>query len=142
MEDWKKYYNEAECYSKAAFGAYKKSKLGNQVVYNLIGLAIENYLTSMCIKLGSFPEHSSIGSMLALLKKKTSVPKNFQTEARFINKFMNFCSLDVFEPKDPTRPDLVRMLVFTEDVKIFCDKQINPTNQLTPISQLSAIYNN
>jgi len=60
MENWKKYFEEAEKYSNATFGAYCKSRLGSQVVYNLIGLAFENYLTALCMKLGTMPEHSSI----------------------------------------------------------------------------------
>ena len=88
MEEWKKYYDEAESYSKAAFGSFKKERLGSQVVYNLVGLAIENYLTALCLKLDAMPVHSSIGSMLALLKKQIEIPENFQIESRFINKFI------------------------------------------------------
>ena len=122
MEDWKKYYDEASSYSNAAFGAFNKKRLGNHVVYNLIGLAIENYLTSLCIKLDIMPEHSSIGSMLHLLKKQIEVPGNFSVESRFINKFMNFCSLEVLDTPEPKDPDLVRMLSFTEDIKIFTEE--------------------
>lgn len=119
MEDWKKYYDEAASYSKAAFGAFNKKKLGNHVVYNLIGLAIENYLTAVCMKFNVLPEHSSIGSMLHLLKKQVTVPEGFTAESRFINKFMNFCSLEIMDMPAPGDSDLVRMLSFTEDVKSF-----------------------
>lgn len=121
MEDWKKYYSEANSYSKAAFGAFNKKKLGGHVIYNLIGLAIENYLTALCMKLDVLPEHSSIISMLSLLKKQIEVPETFFAEARFINKFMNFCSLDIMETPEPNTSALVRMLSFTEDVKIFTE---------------------
>lgn len=130
MEEWNKYYLEAESYAKAAFGAYEKNKLGSQVVYNLVGLAIENYLTALCIKNDVLPEHSSIGSMLALLKKQMEIPEHFQKEARFMNKFVNFCALDVFEPKDPARIDLARMLSFTEEVKILCEDYICVTESV------------
>ncbi len=124
MEYWKKYYDEAASYSKAAFGAFNKKKLGNYVVYNLIGLAIENYLTAICMKMDMMPEHSSIGSMLHLLRKQMEVPDSFTAEARFINKFMNFCSLEVLETPEPRVSDLVRMLSFTEDVKNFCERNL------------------
>jgi hypothetical protein len=126
MENWEKYYDEAGSYSKTAFGAYNNSRLGNQVVYNLVGLAIENYLTALCVKLDMMPEHSSIGGMLRQLGKQITVPKYFMVESRFINKFMNFCSLEVFEPKDPTRSDLVRMLSFTDDMRDFCEQYLRP----------------
>lgn len=122
MEDWKKYYGEAASYSKAAFGAFSKKRLGNLVVYNLIGLTIENYLTAVCVRLGFFPEHSSVGAMLHALKKKVDTPENFAAESRFMNKFMNFCSLEVLETPEPSNSDLVRMLSFTDDVRIFADE--------------------
>jgi hypothetical protein len=122
MEYWKKYYDEASSYSKAAFGAFNKKRLGNHVIYNLVGLAIENYLTALCMKINIMPEHSSIGSMLHLLKKQIEVPGSFAVESRFINKFMNFCSLEVLDTPEPGVSDLVRMLSFTEDIKIFTEE--------------------
>lgn len=122
MEDWRKYYGEAASYSKAAFGAFNKKRLGNNVIYNLIGLAIENYLTALCMKFDILPEHSSIGSMLHLIKKQAEIPESFAAESRFMNKFMNFCSLEVLETPEPTNSDLVRMLSFTSDVQYFSDE--------------------
>lgn len=121
MEDWKKYYDEAASYAKAAFGAYNNGRLGNHVVYNLIGLANENYLTAVCLKHEVMPEHSSIGAMLHLLKKQVEIPESFFVESRFLNKFMNFCSLEVLETPEPSSADLVRMLSFTDDVRRFAD---------------------
>ena len=122
MENWEKYYEEASSYSKAAFGAFNKKRLGNHVIYNLIGLALENYLTALCMKQNVMPEHSSIGSMLHLLKKQIEIPQAFPVESRFVNKFMNFCSLDVFETPEPKNSDLVRMLSFTEDIRNFTEE--------------------
>ncbi len=124
MEDWKKYKEEAESYAKAAMGAFNKKKLGGHVVYNLIGLAIESYLTAMCMKLEMMPEHSSIGSMLALLKKHIEIPESFFGEARFMNKFMNFCSLEIMDTPEPGTEDLARMIEFTRNVKEFAERML------------------
>ena len=121
MEDWNKYYDEAKSYSRAAFGAFNKKRLGNHVVYNLIGLAIENYLTALCMKMENIPDHSSIGAMLRFLKKQVEVPESFFVESRFLNKFMNFCSLDILETPEPSNSDLIRMLSFTDDVGLFVE---------------------
>ena len=129
MEDWVKYYDEADSYSKAAFGAFNKKKLGGHVVYNLIGLAIENYLTAVCMKFNVLPEHSSIGSILHLLKKQIEIPESFSAESRFMNKFMNFCSLEIMETPEPGISDLVRMLSFTEDVKNLAQKTLGTKSE-------------
>ncbi|MBN2636015.1 MAG: hypothetical protein JXR61_07080 [Prolixibacteraceae bacterium] len=127
MEELKKYYNEAGSYSKTALGAFKNKRLGNIVVYNLIGLAIENYLTALCMKFNLLPEHSSISSMLHLLKKQVEIPESFKTESRFINKFMNFCSLEILETPEPDDSDIVRMLRFTDDIKHFAEEILGTT---------------
>ena len=124
MANWEKYYEEGNSYSKSAFGSFNKGKFGSQVIYNLLSMGIENYLTALCIKSGSLPEHSGITAMLRQVAKAMEVPANFQDEARFVNSFMNFCSLEVFEPKDPTRSDLVRMLSFADELKRFCEKTL------------------
>jgi len=129
MEEWKKYYDEADSYSKAAFGAFNKKKLGGLVVYNLIGLAIENYLTAICMDFNVMPEHSSIGSMIHLLKKQMEIPETFAPEARFINRFMTFCSLEIMDTPEPKQSDLVRMLSFTEDVKNLADKTLGTKSE-------------
>lgn len=121
--EWEKYYDEATRYSKAAFGAFNKNRLGNFVVYNLISLSIESYLTAVCASLNTLPEHSSISGMIHFLKKRIEIPESFTLESRFINKFMNFCSLEILETIEPTRSDLVRMLSFTSDIKEFCEKE-------------------
>jgi hypothetical protein len=124
MANWEKYFDEGNSYSKSAFGSFSKDKFGSQVIYNLLSMGIENYLTALCIKSGSLPEHSGISAMLRQVGKVIDVPSKFKDEARFINSFMNFCSLEVFEPKDPSRADLERMLTFTDDLKRFCEEHL------------------
>jgi len=121
MANWTKYYDEADSYAKAAVGSFQKEKLGSLVIYNVLSMAVENYLTALCISTGDMPEHSGITAMLKQVGKKMEIPEEFHVEARFINRFMNFCSLEVLETLEPTREELSRMLDFTAALKEFCD---------------------
>ncbi len=124
METWNGYYSEAVAYHKTIVGAKRKGRpFGNLVYYNLVGLALEGFLTALISKDGSLPEHSSISSMLRMLKKKYDVPESFTEESRFYNKFMNFCSLEVLETLEPTDEEIDRMIRFVEDVKNWVDQQ-------------------
>lgn len=127
MENWEKYHDEANSYAKTAVGAFKKEKFGSQVVYNVLSMAVENYLTALCVSRGEMPEHEGISYMLRQVGKNIQIPEAFFQEARFMNRFMNFCSLEVFEPKDPSRTELERMLSFTADLKQFCEKELLTT---------------
>ncbi len=115
--EWKSYYLEATDYYKAALGASKKKTLGNLVIYNVVAMSIENYMTSVLMKSGFIPEHSSISSMYRELKKNHEAPEEFHAEVRFMNRFMNFCSLEVAPVIVPTDEEIKRMVGFATSLK-------------------------
>jgi len=115
--EWESYYLEATDFYKTASGAAKKKTLGNLVIYNVVSMSIENYMTSVLTKSGFIPEHSSISSMYRELKKNHNAPEEFHSEVRFLNRFMNFCSLEVAPVIVPTDEDISRMVSFATSVK-------------------------
>jgi len=115
--EWKSYYSEAVDYYKAATGAAQKKTLGNLVIYNVVAMSIENYMTCLLMKTGFIPEHSSISGMHRELKKLYPVPETFQGEVRFMNHFMNFCSLEAAPVIVPTDEEVVRMIGFVSTLK-------------------------
>lgn len=110
--EWESYFKEAIDYCSVAQNASRKGKLGNMVIYNIIGMSVENFMTSLLIREGNFPEHSSISGMLREIKKIMPVPDEFTTGVRFMNSFMNFCSLEIVPEKIPTDDEIVRMVDF------------------------------
>ena len=115
--EWESYYSEASDYYKTAFGAAQKKRLGNLVIYNLVAMSIENYMTSVLMKSGFIPEHSSISSMYRELKKNHNAPEEFHAEVRFMNRFMNFCSLEPTPEIVPTDDEIKRMVSFATSLK-------------------------
>jgi HEPN domain-containing protein len=115
--EWESYFNEASVFCKVASGAMKKGTLGNIVIYNVIGIAVENFLTTLLMREGNIPEHSSISGMLRELKKIMPVPDEFSAEVRFMNSFMNFCALEVTPEKIPTNEETARMLRFVKTLE-------------------------
>ncbi len=115
--EWKSYYLEAADYYKTAYGAAQKKRLGNLVIYNLVAMSIENYMTSILMKSDFIPEHSSISSMYRELKKNHNAPEEFHAEVRFMNRFMNFCSLEPTPEIIPTDEEIARMINFATSLK-------------------------
>ncbi len=124
MEEWEKYFDEGLAYCKAAVGAKDKGKLGNTVIYNTVGLALESFLMSVLSQKNIYPEHSSIGTMLRAIKKFAPVPEEFFVESRFMNSFMNFCALEVVDERIPTNEEIERMVKFVIDLKIWAEKNL------------------
>jgi len=115
--EWKSYYLEAADYYNTAYGAAQKKRLGNLVIYNLVAMSIENYMTSVLMKSDFIPEHSSISSMYRELKKNHNAPEEFHAEVRFMNRFMNFCSLEPTPEIVPTDEEITRMINFATSLK-------------------------
>jgi HEPN domain-containing protein len=115
--EWESYFKEAIDYCSVAQNASHKGKLGNMVIYNIIGMSVENFMTSLLIREGNFPEHSSISGMLREIKKIMPVPDEFTAGVRFMNSFMNFCSLEVVPEKIPTDEEITRMVEFVGSLK-------------------------
>jgi hypothetical protein len=115
--EWESYYLEAADYYKAALGASEKKTLGNLVIYNVVAMSIENYMTSILMKAGFIPEHSSISSMYRELKKNHNAPEEFHAEVRFMNRFMNFCSIEPTPVIVPTDEEIKRMVSFATSLK-------------------------
>ncbi|WP_423128013.1 hypothetical protein [Gaoshiqia sp. Z1-71] len=124
MEEWDKYFSEGLAYCKAATGAKEKNKLGNIVIYNTIGLALESLLMSVLSRSNKLPHHSTIGNMLREIKKLKPVSEEFFTEARFFNSFMNFCSLEVMAERVPTDDEITRMISFVVSLKEWAGKEV------------------
>lgn len=115
--EWKSYYLKAADYYKTALGASQKKTLGNLVIYNVVAMSIENYMTCILMKAGFIPEHSSISSMYRELKKNHQAPEAFHAEVRFMNRFMNFCSLEPTPAIVPTDEEITRMVSFATSLK-------------------------
>ncbi len=123
--DWKSYYTEGTDYYNAAMGASQKKTLGNLVIYNVVSMSVENYMTCLLMKTGLIPEHSSISGMFRELKKLYVVPEVFQSEIRFLNRFMNFCSLEVAPVIVPDDEEVTRMILFNSSLKDWVEGCLN-----------------
>lgn len=124
--EWESYYAEATDYCNVARNASQKGKLGNMVIYNVVSMAVENFMTSLLISEGTYPEHSSISGMLREIKKIRTVPEEFVSGVRFLNSFMNFCSLDVVPEKVPTDEEIARMVEFVISLKNWTSSCLSP----------------
>ena len=129
--DWEKYYDEASGYLKTAMGAMKKKRLGNTVVYNLVSMSIENLLTCLLIRDGMMPQHSGIGSMLREIKKNYEVPKSFFEDARLLNRYMDFCSLEIMPKLEPSDEDIEKMCSFMNELKEWIDIQLSSVPKIS-----------
>ncbi len=94
-------------------------KLGGSVTYQMACIGIEAVLTGVLFNYNEVIEHGNILLMIKKLAKHTPIPEDWYPEARFINRFENFCSLDIAPQTHPAEEDLVRIAAFAREIGIF-----------------------
>lgn len=132
LEEWKNYFDQGIAYRKTVLGTLKnRSKFGNSLIYNIIGLSLECILAGLLMKNGRLAEHSSVGNMLRMLKDNyPDMPESFKEESRFFNRFMDYyCSLEIGTPLVPTDQDLMRMVGFMNQVGEWARKKAEGHSQ-------------
>lgn len=120
---WIEDYNEGAQYATTAKGMMEKERVNNETLYNIIGLAIEKYTSSLASVVNYIPMNSSLVFIFKELSRKMSIPSHFVEEASFMNRFMTYCSLDIVPAKNISHEDIIRMKDFMEEVAVYTKKQ-------------------
>jgi len=123
--DWKKDLNEAKQYARAVDGMIINRKVDNETLYHIICLSVEKFTSSLAGMQNYIPMNSGITFIFGELKKMMDFPENFMGEARFLNDFMTYCSLDFVKPKEVSEVDLGRMVGFLGELELYTEMKEN-----------------
>lgn len=127
MDDIYTIYEEGENYlQKLQKMDFYKAKLGPDVSYNMICMSAESMLTALLMKHSEVVEHGSISNMLMATSAHVPVRIGLMQEARFINRFHTWCSLEAIKPKKIEPADLARMLKCIEEINETVKCQLKP----------------
>ena len=122
---WKDYYTDAEGYYHAAIrGKENKKKFSNNLLYNIICMSMENFFISLMWFNKRVPEQHSLVGMLKELKDLYEIDENLLNQIRYINRFQNICSIDIFKQADPNISEVEEMVKTLQNVKSFCDDKL------------------
>lgn len=95
------------------------SKLGSEVLYNMVCLGVEAIFTGVLLKYDCVIDHSGIYRLLRELKTREDVPQDWDGTAKLMGRFQTYCSLDIIPAKIPTDGELRQMFDFGTSVKQF-----------------------
>lgn len=102
-----------------------ESKLGNEVVYNMVCLGVEAIFTSILLGFDCVIDHSGILRLLREFEKQKDkpLPQNWIEAARLMSSFQSYCSLEVVKKiKIPDNDQLKQMFAFALEVEAFVEK--------------------
>jgi len=103
----------------------KTTKLGAEVVYNMVSLGIEAVLTHVLMSYDKMVDHSGISMMLRELESVETVPEDWKAAARFMNKFQSYCSLEPIPAKVPNADELEKILAFGRQIETYALEKLN-----------------
>lgn len=102
-----------------------ESKLGSEVIYNMVCLGIEAVFTGVLLKHDCIIDHSNIFRLLRELKEREEVPlyDEWMKTAKLMARFQSYCSLEVVEIKIPDKNQLKEMFEFGFGVEKYAKEQ-------------------
>lgn len=117
MNDIQSVYKEGETFlQKLQTMNLEKARLGPEVAFNMICMSAESMLTALLMQHKEVVEHGSISGMLKATSTYVPVRVGLMQEARYINRFHTWCSLDAVKPKKIEPADLKRMVKCVEEI--------------------------
>ncbi|MFB6320574.1 hypothetical protein [Saccharicrinis sp. FJH54] len=117
MDEILSVYKEGEAYlQKLQKMDFDRARLGSEVAYNMICMSAEAMLSALLMKYNEVVEHGSISGMLKATSIHVPVRVGLMQEARYINRFHTWCSLEAVKPKKIEPDDLKRMVKCVEEI--------------------------
>lgn len=126
-EEQRKLISEGIAYLEQLHGInLEESKLGAEVIYNMVCLGIEAIFTGVLLKYDCIIDHSNIFRLLRELKEREELPlyDEWMKTAKLMARFQSYCSLDIVAVKIPDKNQLKEMFEFGFGVENYA-KRLN-----------------
>ncbi|MDP4207924.1 MAG: hypothetical protein Q8928_03815 [Bacteroidota bacterium] len=88
----------------------KQSRFNNDLLYNIISLCTEKLFVSLLASYGINATHHTPMALFNEAHKIKSLPEDFRTTVKLINKFESICSFDAFGYKTPSNEEIQKMI--------------------------------
>ena len=125
-KDWSFYYAEGESYLKTCKGLVgNKKKFDNEFLYHLAVLAGERLILGLLMSYDYIPAATSLTGMVIEGKSFYKYNDELLKGGRLINKFQNFCSLDVVALTVPNDEEMFKIVDYINSLYVFSKENLN-----------------
>jgi HEPN domain-containing protein len=120
----KEYYansiEEAEQYLKAAVGGLKREAVFTpEILYNILGMAIEQYCLALLYYKGKMPDNHTFLDLVEAVGMEVHVPEDLKKELIDLQAYQEICCLDAYVRKVPDRTAILGMIDTTRKLESF-----------------------
>lgn len=125
VRGWDEFHRFGEAYLKAAQGGQKRPLIFTpEILYNLCGMAIENYFMAYLAWKGHLPENHTLRDLARAAEKLEPLDKEMRQRLHKMDMFQEICSLIQYTRKTPSPQDVLEFLDLTGAVKTYVWERI------------------
>lgn len=111
---------EADQYFKAAKGGLKREDVFTpEILYNILGMAIEKYCLALLFHKGAMPDNHTFLDLVEAMNKVVSLPEDLEEELRALEGYQEICSLSTYVRSPPDREAVLGMVETTRKLESF-----------------------
>ncbi len=124
---WQEFLKEGNQFLATAASGYAKRQevFTSEILYNLVGMAIEKMIMALLMESGNLPYnhtmHDLVESMEEFLPGDLA---NLGAELKALDAFQEICDNDRYKISPPTMAEVSRMLELAKEVQSICISKI------------------
>ncbi len=120
----KKYYEaalkEADQYLKTAVGGLKREAVFTpEILYNILGMAIEKYCMGLLYYKENMPENHTFLDLVSAMSMVITLPEDLEEELKELQGYQEICSLTAYVRTAPDRTAILKMVDTTRKLESF-----------------------
>jgi hypothetical protein len=111
---------EADQYLKTAVGGLKREAVFTpEILYNILGMAIEKYCMALLYYKESMPDNHTFLDLMAAMSKVVFLPEDLKEELKTLQGYQEICSLTTYVRTAPDRTAILKMIETTRTLESF-----------------------
>lgn len=104
--NWKTWLEHGDQYLKAGSAKSENSRLGTDIRYNLLSIALESYVMAIMDFHQSLPENHTYTDLLSALEQTIPLDKTLKERILKYENIQSICSLEKYHHRPPSGEEL------------------------------------
>ncbi len=126
VTDWKSFMEEGDKYLKTARGGVKRPAIfTTEILYNIIGLAIEKHVMGALMANGQLADNHTFTDLIDATKQIGEIDEAIADQLRKFESYQNICPVFAgYHRAEPSMEAILEMIETAEDIKNWAESMI------------------
>lgn len=126
VTDWKSFMHEGDKYLKTAKGGMKRPAVfTSEILYNIIGLAIEKHVMGALMANGQLADNHTFTDLIDATKQIGEIDESIANQLRKFESYQNICPVFAgYHRAEPPKEAIPEMIETAEAVQTWANEMI------------------